>query len=251
MRFVDLFNAISSGAPAALAAERHYLQFDGTSDYAVADAVFGGISGDYTIAIKVAGRNANASTEQVYFASGGAGTNASAQSRRDRVSGTGASTFFIGKDTSDVTTYTSGGGGVAYPADAEKRVIAIKRAAVAADAFCRIVSTSGVEYTLDDTSATHQIPDHIAVGARVDDALAVVAGYGAVKLIGLVLTSAQVPDAELQAWLNATTAVGTITGIDHYWCASDISGATIPARVGTVALALTGPTSSDLVAWSP
>lgn len=248
MRFVDLYNTICSGA--APAHERHYLQFDGVGDYAVADAVFGGISGDYTIAIKVAGKITSGRATAAYYASGGPSGSATAQQMRDTATSVAsfANTLMQGIDTGGSATYVV----TFYDVpSAGAKVIATKRTAANA-AYLRVVATTGVEATSDDLSATHEIPDHIAVGCRVDDSLTPNANrYGAIQFIGLVLASVEVPDAELTAWLNDDTAVGNITGIDHYWCASDISGATIPARVGTVALALTGPTSSDLVAWSP
>lgn len=237
------------GAAPALAAERHYLQFNGTSDYAVADAVFGGISGDYTIAIKVAGRNtSNGTSTQTYYASGGPGTSPANQQRYDTCYCTHAgdpTTVFSG--VTDGMTY----GGISFagkPADTNPRVFSVGRDT---SARVRIIKPSGVEST-SDSVVSITTPDHIAIGGRVDNALSPIANrYGAVSFISLVLASVAIPDAELTAWLNGTDATDHITGIDHYWVASDIDGASIPARVGTVALALTGPTSSDLVAWSP
>lgn len=244
MRFVDLFNAISSGAPAPPAAERHYLQFDGLVDYAVADAVFGGITGDYAFAIKIAGLFGSPASG-VYASIGGPGAaDIASHDRFYAVSGTAMAEASFNATTSAAIISQSMPG----------------LSNVASVVYCwrsdpssniRVAQDSSIVHTSNPASTIPNSPDHFTVGARVKNDLVTVSNYGATQFVSAILTSGEIPDAELTAWLNDDTAVGNITGINHYWCASDISGASIPARVGTVALALSGPTSSDLVAWSP
>lgn len=232
------------------AIERHYLQFDGLVDYAVADAVFGGISGDYTIAIKVASRNTSGTPNfETLFAAGSDTGHSNGKLLRDTAYGKATITF-AGANEAGSVVYSVAPGSVG---DVNERVVAVKRlVAGGGSAQVRVVKASGVEITGSDATAVLEIPHALAVGTRVNgDTLAPGSYYGDVKFIGLVLASVEVPDAELTAWLNDDTAIGNITGIDHYWCASDINGTEIPARIGTVALSLSGPTSSDLVAWAP
>lgn len=143
------------------------------------------------------------------------------------------------------------------PADSAARVLSIARDQSAADAFFRVIKAAGVEYSSSDTSAVHQIPDHIAVANKVSDALTpTAANYGDVQLIGLVLIAGLPTDTELLNWLNGTDARTHISNIDHYWVASDVVDggtggitASIAPLVGSVPLDLYGPVASDLVAW--
>lgn len=230
------------------AAERHYLQFDGVGDYAVADAVFGGISGDYTIAIKVKTPVSAGAAGSVwrYLTTGGAGLSATAQATYDRIYRTATQ-----KAAAGGLVPSTGSVNFSAPTSSElateTTVLALKRTA-AGSAKLRVVNSGGVVHT-GDVAATMYKPDHICVAAAVSDSLVPQATtYASAQVMSVLLASAEVPDAELIAWLAADTAVGNLSSIDHYWAASDLSGSTIPARVGTVALTVSGPTTSDLVA---
>jgi len=234
-----------------LAAERHYLQFDGVGDYAVADAVFGGISGDYTVAIKVASpvSSGGAGTSWRYLSTGGPGTSVTAQSDYDgiRRSATRKARAIGVVPSSGSSNYLLAASG---ELSAEKTVLAVRRTAAGGvdGVQFRCVNSGGVVYSVNQ-SCTMYKPDHLCIGAAVDDTLSTVAStFANVSAIGVLLASAIVSDAELIAWLAAETAEGVVSNIDHYWAASDLSGSTIPARVGTVALTVSGPTISDLVA---
>lgn len=245
-------DALARGAIApVLAAERHYLQFDGVGDYAVADAVFGGISGDYTVAIKVASpvSSGGAGTGWRYLATGGPGTSATAQSDYDdiRRSATQKARAIGVVPSSGASNYLPSASG---ELPAEKTVLAVRRTAAggANGAQFRCVNSGGVVYSVN-ASATMYKPDHLCIAAAVDNALSTVAStFGNVSAIGVLLASAIVSDDELIAWLASDDAEGVVSNIDHYWAVSDLTGSTIPARVGTVALTVSGPTISDLVA---
>lgn len=235
------------------AAELHYLQFDGVGDYAVADAVFGGISGDYTVAIKVASPvsfgGAGAGTTWRYLSTGGPGINAAAQSDYDRIRRSATLKARAGGvvPSSGATNYSPTASGELA---AEKTVLAVRRTAASGSdgVQFRCVNSGGVVYSVD-AWATMYKPDHLCIGAAVDDTLSTVAStFGNVSAIGVLLASAIVSDDELIAWLASDDAEGVVSNIDHYWAVSDLTGSTIPARVGTVALTVSGPTTSDLVA---
>lgn len=243
-------DVVNGGAPAApVAVEHHYLQFDGVGDYAVADAVFGGISGDYTIGIKVERPvfTGSGSTGYRYLTTGGPSAVASSEAAYDRIqrSGTQKSLFYgLVKDSTSFNYPFA----ISAELPTAPAVLATKRTATAAKN--RVLTSDGVAFTAD-AAATLYLPDHLSVAASLFDSLVPESSYAELRMVSVILAAAEVPDSELAAWLEYGTADGVVTGIDHYWVASDIDGATIPARVGTVALALTGPTSSDLVAWSP
>ncbi len=227
--------------------ELHYLPFDGVADYAVADAVFGGIAGDdYTVAIKVAGIfDTGGLATKPYFAAGGpsAAGNVTQQRALTILRGGALTPQFSGIVAATGAANYSFTVGSALP-DAP-HVLATKRTATQAKS--RVVTTA-VDVT-DDRSAVPRLPDHIAVGLAVNDALTASTAFGSPKLVSLVIANGEVSDADLIAWFNASTAVGIIPGITHYWVASDAVADSIPARVGTVPLTLLGGlTATDLVA---
>lgn len=237
-------HALVNGGAVATAAERHYLQFDGVGDIAIADAVFGGIGSVYTIAVKADGRMTTAGG--VYMSTGGPG--AAALASYDRIyTPAGSAISFASFEPA-----TAGSVASTNPADTTAgRLVASWCVSTAggATAHGRLVVGGAVVGTGDQVQNGPQTkPDHVTVGARVRDDLTTKSNYGDLKFISAVLVDGNIPDAELIAWLAADDAEGVVSDIDHYWSASDLSGSTIAARVGSVALTVSGPTTSDLVA---
>lgn len=235
---------VNGGAIApVLAAERHYLQFDGVGDCAVADAVFGGIGSVYTIAIKADGRITTANG--VYMSTGGPSTASLASYDRIYATAGNAISFASFTQAAGIVSASSPGDTTGGRLVASWCVSTVG----GATAHSRLVVGGVVVGTADLVQANAQTkPDHVTVGARVKDDLVTRSNFGDLKFISAVLVDGNIPDAELAAWLAADDAEGVISNIDHYWAASDLSGSSIPARLGTVALTVSGPTVSDLVA---
>ena len=228
MRFVDLFNAISSGGSPPLAVvENHYLPFDGVADHGYCDGAFPA-SGAYTIAIKVARR----ATSGFYYFAATDGTSHRDSCYRDTNKITWTGSFSLSS-------------GINIPNDDSTRVIAAKRDAAGAYGTGVVVSSAGNEFSGDDVTVTYAMPTRMAVGARVNTTAA---AFSNIWFISALIATSEVSDADLLTWLSGGTAEH-IASLSHYWVASDINGASIPARVGTVPLTLVGPVAGDLVAW--
>lgn len=242
MKFLERFMIVSGGGSAALAAERHYLPFNGSTDYGIADAVFGSITGDYAFAMKIAGVFGSP-VNGVYVSVGGPG--AADLASHDRFYATSSTamaeaSFNATTSASIISQSVTGLSNVAS-------VVYCRRSDPSSD--IRVAQASAIVHTSNPASTIPNTPDHFTIGARVKNDLVTVSNYGAPQFISAILTDGAIPDADLIAWLDGTDAEDHINGINHYWCASDIAGSSIPARVGTVPLTLVGLVAGDLVAW--
>lgn len=232
--------------------EGHYLQFDGLTTHAVADAAFGAVVGDYTFAIKVSRPmidGGSAGGGGSYVAVGGPSTyGAGVQARYGnivRFGASGTTSYFeaIRPDTGAVLYSFSAG----TSASAGPKVLASKRT-VGGQARHRVIDDTGVEYSNNRAASWHK-PDHLAIGAGVDNTLTAWGQRGPVSFVSAILAAAEVSDAELQAWLaddqrGATPHVASLVG---YWVASDFDGAVIPPRVGSSTMSCVGLDLFDLV----
>lgn len=248
----SVYNVFSSARNAAASViERHYLQFNGTSHYAYADAVFGGITDKFTIAIKVNKRNTVGGSIYTYFSAGGPGINGGVQSRLNQIdsyNNVTARTAWFGYNSDGTIQISDTTSSAGYPDDDNPRVFSIGREQATNYAYLKAIKSSGVEVSVTDTNCVFEIPDHIAVAQCLNNSLSWPAGFwGNVSLIGLLLIKGLPSNSELQGWINGSDARDYVSNINHYWIASDISGSSIPARVGTVPLTLSGVSSSNLV----
>lgn len=232
-------------APSYPPVELHYLLFNGVDDIGIADAVFGGITDRWSLAIKVAG---SVSANQGVMMSSG-GPSIALLASYDRIFRSGGSAFYSTTSFEPDLSLANASSNPALTDDELTVVLWSLTSGAGGTAHHRVIQDGAVVGTANVAQNYPQPkPDHITIGARCRDDLTTRSNFSNTKFISAVLVAGVIPDAELIAWFNDDTAVGNITGLDHYWVASDISGSSIPARVGSVAMALTGPVAGDLVA---
>lgn len=248
MRAMNIINQNLSGGGSP---ERGYLPADGINDYAIAlDAALGasaaGVVGEVSLIVKTANRTAvfvgvyghlcdvanaiGTNTESVTAAlaySGGA-TN-SCTIRAWDVNGADSKSFNLAMLTGTGATIGM------------NRTSAPLLSASAADGGVSLSNGS-------IAPVATRVADHVVLGARITKALAP-ANFSALQYISAVVLTRAATTSEVAAYSNTNDArLIWPDDIYAYWVAADAVGTSIPPRVGTVPMTLTGGWSaSDLV----
>lgn len=231
--------------------ERHYLQFDGLADSAIAASAVTGIGTAYTFALSLQRPINGTTSNSAPFVAQIFGNAAGGDTNRDRLFRSGTTGSQLNSNGLIASTGASNySASVASQAD-EAKVISIARNATS-NAESRIIRASGTEWTASSAVVEYREPEHICIGARHS---ATSPGgfrdlFGPVRLISAMIITGSATDAELQNWvLNRDARAVFGTRLWGYWAASTISGSTLPNLVpGKPDMTLYGPTAADLVA---
>lgn len=231
--------------------ERHYLQFDGLADSAIAPSAVTGIGTEFTFAVSLQRPINGTTSNSAPFVAQLFGNAAGGDTNRDRLyrsGSTGSGLISNGLKAADgLTNYSTS---TASQVD-EAKIHSIARNGTG-NAESRIIKSSGVEWTASTAVVEYREPEHICIGAR--HSATSPGGYrdlfGPVRLISAMIITGSATDADLKSWLlnrDARAVFGS--RLWGYWTASTITGSTLPNLVvGKPDMTLYGPVVGDLVA---
>lgn len=254
-------NTWSTGLMAASAAvERHYLPFDGVGDYASAigaatGVLAAGAAGRYCFIVKLKsadyglGKRAGGLTDPTT----GPPSNLDTGALAAYIYSSGSTQYRHAAQTFSPAGANEGAFAYTYGTP-DAPVVMAHAVATTPSVSARGIFARGGAVLAASTYAptTARDPQHLAVGTTIRADLAPAGGYGALQWVACALLNT-FPDDSLIAAYSAGTchdlmAIWKPEAVHGYWVASDASGTTVPARVGSVPLTLVGGlTSDDLV----
>lgn len=236
--------------------ENHYLQFNGTTDFAYAD---GGATG-YTTAYAMVVKMADAVPTSAGWPQYAQLVNTSTVDYRYRADslrirdGSPLQHYFRGIKVADgADNYLAASAGLGVCTGAQVHCIGRNLGTNAVAVRVIKASNQTVFYSADTTAAEDSSPDTVAIGATLkgDNTVSADAAYAAIKLVSVVFLDAVPSNALLQAYAAPTCRdARPIFGssIKGYWTASTLAGSSIAALVGSVPITCNGPVVGDLVA---
>lgn len=243
---------LSSYVPRDIIIEKDYLTFDGTTTCAYADACFGDIPTDYSIAIKtydIMLDGGSAGGGGTYISAGGPGLNSPTQAAYDVILRSGVSNslmYWLGYDPPSGGTNYQKPNAPASVAPGRK-IFCIKKPITGSVEFRIIDGAGNVEYSSNAAKTSQYIPDHIAIGVQLNNSLSPVTQRGPLQMISALVTTGSISDYELGQWMKCGDARMVVSNIKNYWVASDLNGLIIPNRISNKpALALVALDSGDL-----
>ena len=238
---------VCGGASTPPDIETAYLQWNASNSYGYAPDALTGLA-TYTLAVKVTdwanvGDGVYGALLETYDAT------ATALNGSNNVILTAVQTtasLYMRGAKSDGSTNWSTGTPSSFTAGVPK-IVAITRTPAALKV--RVISGGAVEYVVTAAPAVARDALHAAFGMRLDHAhgIAVPSQPGSAKQVAALVAAADVPDAQLIAWLAALTARGVVTGLTSYWPSSTAVGTTIPDNVGSHPATLVNTSSAALV----
>jgi hypothetical protein len=237
--------------------ELHYLPFDGVNDYAHAvNAAVGaeaaGTAGEYCLVLKL--NSANYTTNR----RAGSITDTTGSPSNTDLGALAAFIYQSNTNRQAVQHFTRAGtneGARAYTfASSAPCVVAhaYRNGSFNSQGFFAAGGVSIDSGNISGTPTVTRVPQNVAVGTTLLSTGGVSTAYGNIQFVSCVVLNRYPTTAEMAAYSAADARdARTIWGaaIHAYWAASDASGASIPARVGSVPLTIVGGlTSSSLVA---
>lgn len=239
-----------------LAPERHYLPFK--SDSSTIAKIVGGILGygtEYAVGVKMATLPATDAGWPVTIHLNDPAASPIWNNVTDASQLQNASPIqhrHVGFTTAGGLNTNRSSGGIGQCAGAQ--VHAIGRDLTANASWIRIIKSSDQSlFWAPSDAATNQdsVPQDIIVGAYANPDGSLNSGPCNIQLISVVAFHSRPSDALFQAWAHpdchdARPIFGS--ALKGYWPVSGMVGASVPALVGSAAMACTGLTAADLVA---